>query len=164
MGSVSSPSSGISTLLQMLSAESPQLASMLSATKIQSALKASPTDLVKLSDEALQLQQVDMLFGGSDGTQSTGLPSVSDSLFPTLSYGGSVAESDPILGALGSSLAQASGAATASMASTGTVATEPPPSTSSASTLADQVTNARVQQMAALFGTPTVDSLIDTLG
>ncbi len=151
MGSISSPGSGISTLLQMLSAASPQLASMLSATNIQSALKASPTDLVKLSDEALQLQQVDVLFGSSDGTQSTGLPSGSDPLFSMLSSGGAVAESDPILGALGSSLAQAGSAVTASMASTGTAAAEPPATTSAASVLANQVTNARVQQMAGRF-------------
>jgi hypothetical protein len=100
MSSVSSTSSGLSNLLQTLSAESPQLSSLLSTPKMQSALeKASPGDLVQLSDQALQLQQVGLLFGSSNSTQST-----SDSLFSMLSPGSSNAEPDPIIQALESSL------------------------------------------------------------
>src|SRR5579864_1255638 len=100
MSSVSSASSALSNLLQTLSAESPQLSSFLSTPKMQSVLeKASPGDLVQLSDQALQLQQVGLLFGNSDSTQSTG-----DSLFSMLSPGSSNAEPDPIIQALESSL------------------------------------------------------------
>ena len=79
MGSVSSASSILSNVLQNLSAESPQLSTILSTSKVQSALaKASPGDIAELSNEALQLQQVGVLFGNAGGTQSAGL-SASDS-------------------------------------------------------------------------------------
>jgi hypothetical protein len=94
MGSVSS--TGDSTLLQMLSAVSPQLSTMLSATTMQSALEASPADLVHLSAEALQLQQVDILFG--NGAQSAG--------------SAAAAEPDPMLQALESSYGVAGGQTT----------------------------------------------------
>jgi hypothetical protein len=116
MGSVSSTSSGLSNLLQNLITESPQLSSILSMPNVQSALEnASPGDVVELSDQALQLQQVGVLFGSADGTESTGLTSASDSLFSALSSGGSDAASDPIVQALENSTA--SSGTTASTAS-----------------------------------------------
>jgi len=79
MGSISSTNSNLSNLLQTLQAESPQLSSILSTPNMQSALEnASPGDLVQLSDQALQLQQVGLLFGNPDGTQSTGFTQIAN--------------------------------------------------------------------------------------
>jgi hypothetical protein len=141
MGSVSSTNSGLSNLLQTLSTESPELSSILSTPSVQSALEnASPGDLVELSDQALRLQQVGLLFGGSDGTQSTGLTSASDSLFSVLSSGGSDTESSPIVQALENS-------------------------TASTGTAASIASNSQEQGLDALFGiTSTVDPLINTVG
>ena len=101
MGSLGSASSVLSSMLQNLVTESPQLSSILSTPNVQSALaSASPGDLVELSDQALQLQQTSVLFGTADGTQSIGLTSTSDSLYSVLSSGGSGSESDPIVQAL----------------------------------------------------------------
>jgi len=155
MGSVSSAGSDLSNLLQTLSAESPQLASILSTPKVQSALeKASPGDLVELSNQALQLQQVGLLFGSSDGTQSSG-----DSLFSLLSPGSSAAQPDPILQALDSSLGTGSG-------STGTSASGQPASTSvSPAQIAGAASDLQAQNLEALCGIPpTVNSSLNTLG
>ena len=140
MGSVNSTSSGLSNLLQSLSAESPELSSELSTPSAQSALEhASPGDLVQLSDQAVQLQQVNLLFGSSEGAQSTGLNSVSESLLSVLSSGGLDAQSNPFVQALESSAAL-----------TGTAA-----STTS---------NSQAQELDTLFGlTSAVDPLINTL-
>jgi len=76
MSSVSLPSSVLPNLLQNLVSQSPQLFSVLSTPQVQSALnKASPGDIAHLSDEALQLQQVGVLFGNAEGTQPAGLTS-----------------------------------------------------------------------------------------
>jgi hypothetical protein len=141
MGSVNSTSSILSNVLQSLATESPQLSSILSTPKVQSALEnASPGDLVELSDQALQLQQTGVLFGNLDGTQSTGLNSTSDPLFSVLSSGGSDSESALIAQAMENSTA-----------STGTTATA--------------TTNLQVQELEALLGaTSTVDQSISTLG
>ena len=151
MASVNPASSGVSTLLQMLSAVSPQLSSLLSAPNIQSALKSSPVDLAHLSSEAMQLQQVNVLFGSLDGTQTSGSTPFSDSLLSALPPGSPVATFDPILQALESSV---EGAGTAAAGST----------VPAGSSLADQVASAQSQQIAALFGTSTVDSSINMLG
>jgi hypothetical protein len=70
MSSISSVSStsGLVNLLQMLtSAAPPDVSSLLASKNVQAALaKASPTDIVQLSDEAMQLQMADGLFGGSN--------------------------------------------------------------------------------------------------
>lgn len=157
MGSVSSTSPDLSNLLQTLSAESPVLSSVLSTPNVQSALeKASPGDLVELSDQALQLQQVGLLFGSPDGTQSSG-----DSLFSLLSPGTSTsnAEPDPIMQALESSLGVGSSSA-------GTPANGQPASTSATpSQIASAASNLQAQNLETLFGaTPTVDPLLNTLG
>ena len=70
MSSVSAVPSGVADLLQTFSkAGSSALPSALSSTAVQSALElASPGDLVQLSQQALALQQVGGLLGGSDSS------------------------------------------------------------------------------------------------
>jgi hypothetical protein len=152
MGSVSSTSPNLSTLLQNLSVESPQLSSMLSTPEMQSALqKASPGDLAQLSDQALQLQQVGLLFGNSGSTASTGA-SDSNSLFSVLSPGSSAAGPEQILEALDSSLGVA--------APNGAT-----PNSTSSNQVASSVSGFQAQELNALFGaTQTVDPLLNTLG
>jgi hypothetical protein len=152
MGSVSSTSPNLSTLLQNLSVESPQLSSMLSTPEKQSALqKASPGDLAQLSDQALQLQQVGLLFGNSGSTASTGA-SDSNSLFSVLSPGSSAAGPEQILEALDSSLGVA--------APNGAT-----PNSTSSNQVASSVSGFQAQELNALFGaTQTVDPLLNTLG
>jgi len=149
MGSVSSASSNLTNLLQTLGTESPELSSLLSTPQMQSALEnASPGDLVQLSDQALQLQQIGILFGTTDGTQSTGLPSVPASLFSALSPDSSTTQADPIMQALESSL--------------GVSGTNSTTSGTSSSTSASSL---QAQEVQALFGdTQTVDPLLNTLG
>jgi len=129
---------------------------MLSTPQMQSALgKASQGDLVQLSDQALQLQEVGFMFGSIDGTQSARPNSLSDSLFPALSSASST-HPDLLLQALDSSLSVA-GANGGQSGSTG--------STSTASSLADQIANNassfQAQALDALFGTsqPAAPSL-----
>jgi hypothetical protein len=144
MGSVGSSSSSLSNLLQTLTTESPELSSILSQPNVQAQLaKDTPGDLVQLSDQALQLQQVSLLFGGTSSSQAA-----SDSLFSEISSGSPDAAANSILQTLGSSLAsQASGAA--------------PASTSPAETAA----STQAQQLESLFGiTPSVDPTLNTLG
>lgn len=106
MGSATSTSSYLTNLLQTLSAVSPQLSSVLSTPKVQSALAQAPQgDLVQLSEQALQLQEVGWLFANVDGTQPTGFDSVSDPLFPVLPPVSSDTASDSILQAFESSIA-----------------------------------------------------------
>ncbi len=63
--------------MQVLStAAPPALSSLLSSSTIQSALgKASPTDIVQLSDQAMRLQEADGLFGATAPatTQTAGM-------------------------------------------------------------------------------------------
>jgi len=153
MGSINSTSPNLSNLLQTLQAESPELSSILSTSQMESALaKASPGDLVQLSDQALQLQQVGLMFGNPDGTQSGGFNSAADSLFSILSPASSNPSPDPMMQALESSL----GIGGSNRATSG-------------STPANQIaSNARTfqaQELDALFGTPqTVDLFLNTLG
>jgi hypothetical protein len=77
MSSISSTGTGISDLMQIISsAATPALSSLLSSSTVQAALgKASPADLAQLSDQALQLQEVDGLFGATAPTvtESSGM-------------------------------------------------------------------------------------------
>jgi len=59
--------------MQMLtSAAPPAVSSLLSSANVQAALaKASPTDIVQLSDQAIQLQMADGLFGGANASSQT---------------------------------------------------------------------------------------------
>ena len=66
MGTVAS-SAGVADLLQALSSAGSPLASTFSSPAMQAALQnASPADIVKLSDQALALQETDVLFGVSN--------------------------------------------------------------------------------------------------
>lgn len=81
MGSVSSTNPGVANVLQTLAnVNSP----VLSAPNVVSALeKASPSDIVKLSAAATELQGVAMMFGGSAAT-SDGTSDPLSSLIATL--------------------------------------------------------------------------------
>src|ERR1700679_1491590 len=86
MGSVASSGFSVANLLQSLTGGSPQVASALSSSTVQTALQsASPSDLVSLSGEAVQLQEVDLLFGGSItafGTTAPTTPTIPSVLNP----------------------------------------------------------------------------------
>jgi hypothetical protein len=73
MGSIAPANPGLTDVLQLLSAAgSASVSSALSSPAVQSALQdASPADIVHLSAEALQLQSVTGLFGGSDSPQAS---------------------------------------------------------------------------------------------
>jgi hypothetical protein len=82
MGSVSSTNAGLSDLLQTLTNENSPLASTFSSPAVQTALEnAPPADIVQLSDQALQLQVTDELFGQQDAATTT----PAQSLFSALS-------------------------------------------------------------------------------
>ena len=149
MGSVSSTSSNLSDLLQTLSAASPELSSILSTPQMQSALeKAAPGDLVQLSDQALQLQQVDSMFGSVDGTQATGLTSGFENLFSAPPPDGTTIELDPILPLL-ESLVGATGPNDGTSSSTGS------------NQVAGSAISFQAQELSALFGaTRPVDPLL----
>ena len=156
MSSVATTNPGLSSLLQTLSATSPQLSSILSSSTVQSALKnASPQDIVKLSAQALELQQVSSLFGSSIGTQSVGLASNSDSLFPSLSSGTAGPASAAILQALE---APTAGSATSATAST---STQP----SVTDQLAAAFSSMQAQELGSLYGSASATgSLLNTQG
>ena len=97
MGSVASTSNGLSDLLQTLTNENSPLLSTLSSPAIQAALQNAPaSDIVQISDQAMQLQDAEALFGAPT-TSST----PTDSLFAALTPPGSSATTS----AAGSSLA-----------------------------------------------------------
>ena len=77
MSSTSSTTAGITDLMQLVSsAATPALSSLLSSSKLQSALaKAPPADIAQLSDQAMQLQEADGLFAASapTTTESSGM-------------------------------------------------------------------------------------------
>lgn len=149
MGSVSSTSSNLSNLLQTLSTASPELSSLLSRPQMQSALeKASPGDLVQLSDQALQLQQAGLMFGSSDSTQWTGLTSGFDNLFSVPPPDGTTIQPDPILQLLESLVGVAG-------ANNGTSISTP------SNQVAGSAISFQAQELSALFGaTRPVDPLL----
>ena len=58
------------------SSATPAVSSLLSSSQVQTALaKAPPADIVQLSDQAMQLQEVNGLFGGptTSATESSGM-------------------------------------------------------------------------------------------
>jgi hypothetical protein len=152
MGSVSSISPNVEQLLQTLSTASPQLSSILSTPKMQAALgKASPGDLVKLSDQALQLQQVGQLFGSSDTTPPSVLDTLAGLLFPAPPASSSGTQPDPLLQALESSLGIAG-------------PTGGTPGSAPSSQIANSASGFQAQQLNALFGIPqTIYPLLNTL-
>jgi hypothetical protein len=80
MGSVATTGFSVANLLQTLtSAGSPQLSAALSSPTVQTALQNAPTsDLVDLSDQAMQLQEVSDLFGNSSTADTATLPAALD--------------------------------------------------------------------------------------
>ena len=151
MGTVAS-SAGVADLLQTLTSAGSPLASTFSSPAVQSALQnASPGDIVKLSDQALQLQETDVLFGdpGSSGSNTSDTFESSNNLFA----------------ALDASLYTA-----AAPASSGTPATSSTSSTPSATSVSDQLAAEQSQlqaaETAALFGTGTASSnnLLNVVG
>ncbi len=149
MGSVNTTSSNLSNLLQTLSTASPELSSLFSTPQMQSALeKAAPGDLVQLSDQALQLQQVGLMFESSDGTQATGLTSGFENLFSVPPPDGTTIQLDPILPLL-ESLVGATGANDGTSSSTGS------------NQVASSAISFQAQELSALFGaTRPVDPLL----
>jgi hypothetical protein len=96
MGSVASTNSGLSDLLQTLTNENSPLLSTVSSPTVEAALENAPaSDIVEISDQAIQLQTADALLGISNTTTSP-----TDSLFSALASVGSSATSS----ASGSSL------------------------------------------------------------
>jgi len=79
MGSISSTNPGLTDLLQTLSSADP---SLLSSPSVTSALEnASPTDIVELSDAAMQLQSVAAMFGDPSASSADPMTQAMDSLF-----------------------------------------------------------------------------------
>jgi hypothetical protein len=85
MGSVASTNAGLADLLQNLTSASSPLASELSSPAMQSALQKAPAgDIVQLSNEALELQEMGTLFGNPSQTTSTIDPStILAALYPS---------------------------------------------------------------------------------
>lgn len=137
---------GLADVLNILSnSASPSLSSLLSSSNVLSALQnASPADLVQLSDEALQLQTVDSLFGSPD-------PSQTDGLFGSSSTPSSATTLDNIVANL---TQPASGSASVA------------PSTSIANQLAIYQGQLQAENTQALFGPTagTTGSAVNVLG
>jgi len=143
MAAVASASDpGLTYLTQLLSSSGAPL-SGLSSSQLQSVLQdASPSDVVQLSDQALELQNVDLLFGNPDTSQSTGLFPVSD---PT--------SSSAILDNILANLSTTSSSTT-------------PASSSTAPSLADQMASYQSQlqteEMQTMFGIGSTNGLSGT--
>jgi hypothetical protein len=89
MGSVAATSNGLSDLLQTLTNENSPLLSTVSSPAIQAALENAPaSDIVQISNQAMQLQQAEAIFGTSSTASSP-----TDSLFAALAPAGSSATS-----------------------------------------------------------------------
>ncbi len=85
MGSVASTSNGLSDLLQTLTNENSPLLPTLSSPAIQAALEKAPaSDIVQISDEAMQLQNAEALFGAPN-TASTPVDALFAALEPNAS-------------------------------------------------------------------------------
>jgi hypothetical protein len=81
MGSVSSTNAGLSDLLQTLTNENSPLLSTLSSPSVEAALENAPAgDIAQISNEAIQLQMADAIFGDPSSSSSTS----SESLFSEL--------------------------------------------------------------------------------
>jgi hypothetical protein len=107
MGSIASTNAGLSDLLQTLASENSPLIAALSSPTVEAALQKAPAgDIAQISDEALQLQVADSLFGapatssfnadGLFGLPSTQSPTV-DPLLSVLTsaYTGIPASANP---------------------------------------------------------------------
>jgi hypothetical protein len=79
-GNTGSSSNGLTDLLQTLTSENSPLLSTLSSPAIQTALENAPaSDIVEISDQAMQLQATDALFGITSSSDSP-----TDNLFSAL--------------------------------------------------------------------------------
>jgi hypothetical protein len=140
MGSVSSVNPGLAGLLQTLTnLDSPV---MTSPTVVSALEKASPTDIVQLSAAAAQLQDVDAIFGFSNGSNA-------DTNDPLASL-------ESLLD--GSGTAAVPGAATNAPASSSAT-----PTASSADQMASYQASLQSEETQALFGTGATGSLSDSL-
>jgi hypothetical protein len=76
MSAIGSVNPGVADLFNWLaSTGATSVTSGLSSPSVQTALQSSsPSDLVQLSQQALQLQQAGSLFGSSDATQTSATP------------------------------------------------------------------------------------------
>jgi hypothetical protein len=102
-GSSGSSSNGLTDLLQTLTNENSPLLSTLSSPAIQAALENAPaSDIVEISDQAMQLQATDALFGITSSSDSS-----TDNLFSALADSSSGTSSSASSSSLdpGSSLA-----------------------------------------------------------
>jgi hypothetical protein len=102
-GSTGSSSNGLTDLLQTLTNENSPLLSTLSSPAIQTALENAPaSDIVEISDQAMQLQATDALFGITSSSDSP-----TDNLFSALADSSSGTGSSALSSSLdpGSSLA-----------------------------------------------------------
>lgn len=127
MGAVSSTNPGVANLLQLLSDVNSPVASSPSA--VAAFEKAPPSDIAQLSEEAIQLQGMDEMFGLENGTANPA------STLANLLAGPEEA-------------AATEDSATAS----GTAATA---TASSSTSLADQLANSQLAEVQGLFGTGT---------
>ncbi len=88
MGSVASTSNGLSDLLQTLTNENSPLLPTLSSPAIQAALQNAPaSDIVQISNQAMQLQDTEALFGTPSNASTP-----TESLFAALTPPGSSTE------------------------------------------------------------------------
>jgi hypothetical protein len=72
MGTIASTSAGLSELLQSLSNSNSPILSSLSSSALQSALAKAPAgDIAEISNQALQLQVTDSLFGDPNESNTT---------------------------------------------------------------------------------------------
>jgi hypothetical protein len=102
-GTTGSSSNGLTDLLQTLTNENSPLLSTLSSPAIQTALENAPaSDIVEISDQAMQLQATDALFGITSSSDSP-----TDNLFSALADSSSGTGSSALSSSLdpGSSLA-----------------------------------------------------------
>lgn len=121
MSSVASTSNpGMTYLTQLLSgSSSPLLSGGMSSSQVQSVLQNSSTaDLVQLSDQALQLQNLSALFGTGDTSQTeTSSSEILDNILATMSSASSTASASTTADASGTSAETATDSSTSSLAS-----------------------------------------------
>ncbi len=157
MASVSSINPGLADLLQTLAnIQSPVVSSPAAVSALE---KASPTDLVQLSEAALQLEGLDEMFGFQNGIQS-GIPNGS----------GATNLEDLLNGAVGASLGSPGADApslAAAAAATGSASAPASSSTSSTASPADQLASyqlaAQTSEVQTLFYPGAAGGFSDSL-
>ncbi len=157
MGAISSTNPGLTDLLQTLSNVDP---TVLSSPAVTSALEnASPSDIVQLSDAAVQLQNVEAMFGNPSASSTDPMTQALDSMFGVPN---SSSTTDPTTQALDSMLGVPSTSASTDPATQALDALLGSSDTSSAGLAA---TNAQAAETAALLGSANLTgSLLDVTG